>query len=272
MIDWLDRQARYIDVGGAVCWVREYGVKGAPTICFLHPPLLTSANFIKQFRSLSAFYHLVAFDIRGHGKSSLSCEPLDYRLIIRDLLRILDELGVASSCLFGYSTGGAVALQALAEHPGRFAGAVVVSGMAEVADLKLFTRMLIAIGLAKKKRIPWLNALVSGGNSDTPLVFYRLWKEARLGDARLIRQYYEAGLQTDLLGLLPAIRQPVLLVYGEQDLDFHRYALQLQARLPNSSLHVLAGHKHRLPTYAADELNRLVHQWLQRTIRRESVT
>ncbi len=235
-------------------------------VLFLHPPLLTSSNFMKQLQHLPALlapsWPLIAFDCRGHGKSDPSARAVTYEQIIADSIRILDAFEIEQCCLFGYSTGGVVALQALREHPHRFVAAAVVSGLARVDDLKLHMRFLCAIGLAKKERIHWLNALVSSGNADTPSMFILLWRTARKGCAVNIRQYYEAGLAADLSESLPFIKQPVLLMYGEQDYDFHRYAMQLNAGLVNSRLLALAGHKHRLPTFAADEVNRLFSDWL----------
>jgi hypothetical protein len=45
-------------------------------------------------------------------------------------------------------------------------------------------------------------------------MFFQLWHSARSGCAANIRQYYEAGLEADLTQQLPAINQPVLLLYG----------------------------------------------------------
>jgi pimeloyl-ACP methyl ester carboxylesterase len=235
-------------------------------VLFVHPPLLTSSNFLKQLHHLPAWlapsWSLIAFDCRGHGNSDPSARAVTYEQIIADSIRILDAFEIEQCCLFGYSTGGGVALQALREHPHRFAAAAVASGLARVDDLKLYMRFLCAIGLAKKERIHLLNALVSGGNADTLRMFIRLWRTARKGCAVNIRQYYEAGLVADLADSLPFIKQPVLLMYGEQDYDFHRYAMQLNAGLVNSRLLALVGHKHRLPTFAADEVNRLFSDWL----------
>jgi pimeloyl-ACP methyl ester carboxylesterase len=266
--NWLDRNASYVSVNGARCWVRQFGNRqqGKPSLIFIHPPLLTSANFLKQFRGLSAHYHCIGLDLRGHGRSRASYDPLDYPQIVADLHDLHEKLELKQCYLVGYSTGGGVALHALAAHPDRFRGAVVVSGMAEVDDWKLLSRFLIAIGLSRPSRIHVLQAVVTSGNSDSLSILWRLWNESRQGDAEQIRQYYTAGLTTSFVEPLTRIEQPVLMIYGEDDRDFHKYALQLQARLPNQTLRTIIGQKHRLPTFAGEEVNRLVHQWLQNSL------
>jgi len=231
-------------------------------VLFVHPPLLTSFNFVKMVNLLSGVVPVITFDVRGHGQSEPSQCPVTYEQIVDDLVSIADYFQLEYCCIFGYSTGGGVALQAMSSHPHRFGGSAIASGMARVEDVKLFTRFMIAIGLASPKRIHWLNIAVSSGNADSLPMFFQLWHSARSGCAANIRQYYEAGLETDLTERLPAINQPVLLLYGEQDHDFHRYAMQLQSRLVGGTLQTIAGHKHRLPTHASAEVVRLFMNWL----------
>ena len=68
--------------------------KGVP-IVFIHPPVLTSVNFQYQMEELSEEFKVITFDIRGHGRSQYSRQPVTYPLIIEDikhLLAVLDRL------------------------------------------------------------------------------------------------------------------------------------------------------------------------------------
>ena len=62
----------------------DYSVKSIPII-FIHPPLLTSANFIYQMEDLSRNYQVITFDMRGHGRSSYSTRAITYELIVEDI-------------------------------------------------------------------------------------------------------------------------------------------------------------------------------------------
>jgi pimeloyl-ACP methyl ester carboxylesterase len=235
-----------------------------PPVLFIHPPLLTSANFCKQVTRLRKHFNLITVDLRGHGESDPSDLPLTYEQIIADFEEILNRMGVERCCLFGYSTGGGVALHALTRSPQRFVGAIVVSGMAVVDDWKLWFRFRTAIALSKRGRTDWLRVAVCAGNADTFPIFWRLWRDSRGGCPINIRQYYESGLTADLLRDVAHIHQPVMVLGGERDTDFYRYAVQLQARLARCETHFLLGHKHRLPTFAAAEVNRLAAGWMTR--------
>lgn len=100
-----------------------YTVKGSGTpIVFIHPPVLTSVNFKYQLEELSKNFQIITFDIRGHGKSPYSPEPITYPLIIEDIIRLLDHLNINKAFLCGYSTGGSIVLEFLLTFPERALG------------------------------------------------------------------------------------------------------------------------------------------------------
>lgn len=69
--------------------------------------------------------HVLAPDQRGHGGSDAA--PLtDWRDFARDLLALLEARGIEGATLVGHSLGGAVALMAAAEAPGRIARLVLI--------------------------------------------------------------------------------------------------------------------------------------------------
>lgn len=86
--------------------------KGIP-IVFIHPPVLTCVNFEYQIEKLSKEFKVIAFDIRGHGRSQYSRQPITYSLIAQDIKRLLDHLEVKKAFICGYSTGSSVALKFL---------------------------------------------------------------------------------------------------------------------------------------------------------------
>lgn len=75
-----------------------------------------------------------ALDLRGHGASDWVADA-DYRVadMARDLLAMIDTLGLTQPVLVGHSLGGAVVSHALAVAPQRFAGAALVDYAPEMA-------------------------------------------------------------------------------------------------------------------------------------------
>lgn len=93
----------FVDVNGTTLYYESVG-QGIPIVC-IHPILLTGEIFSYQRASLSDRYQIITFDIRGHGKSRFSEEPLSYTMIAEDIRQLLDSLGIGQAYLCGYSVG-----------------------------------------------------------------------------------------------------------------------------------------------------------------------
>ncbi|MBJ6362952.1 alpha/beta fold hydrolase [Paenibacillus sp. GCM10012307] len=245
--------------------VLHYSVKGEGIpIIFVHPPLLTGANFRYQQVQLSDEFKVVTFDIRGHGQSGRSLVPISYRLIAEDIKQLMDRLGLEKAYICGYSTGGTVVLQTLLAYPERFAGAILASAMSEASDWVLRSRIKIAAQLSR-----WGAAMkvlmlgITWGNADQRQTFRNLFREARRGNRTNIHQYYRYSLAYSCTEQLKDIKNPVLLLYGKKDWGFKRYLRILENNLPNNDVLVFKGESHQLPTKAADGMNAMIRRWIR---------
>ncbi|MBU8880870.1 alpha/beta hydrolase [Bacillus sp. FJAT-29790] len=250
-----------LDVDGISLYYTVKG-EGIP-IVFIHPPLLTSANFMYQIEELSRNFKVIAFDMRGHGRSQYSNKAITYRLIAEDIRQLLDELGINKAFICGYSTGGTIVLEYLLTYPGRAFGGIIISGMSEVNDRKLRQKISLAVKLAKARTLPILSLSISWSNANTKEAFRKLHKEALKGDARNIKQYYQYSLQYNCTGQLQNIDHPILLVYGTKDKSFLNYANLLHEKLLCNELRFFENEKHQIPTKAAVKLNEMINQFIQ---------
>lgn len=240
-----------------------YTVKGSGTpIVFIHPPVLTSVNFQYQLEELSKNFQIITFDIRGHGKSPYSPEPITYPLIIEDIIRLLDHLNINKAFLCGYSTGGSIVLEFMLTFPERALGGISIGAMADVNDDYLRKKISLGIKLSSKGAINLLAWSISWNNSNNIKLFKNMFSEAKKGDYRNIEQYYRYSLKYNCVNQLNEINLPTLLVYGKKDKPFHSYARQLHEKLPQNELYFIENVDHRIPTKAAKELNRLIFQFV----------
>ncbi|OAS18396.1 alpha/beta fold hydrolase [Paenibacillus oryzisoli] len=236
--------------------------RGIP-IVFIHPPLLTLEAFRYQKEQLGDHFRVITFDIRGHGGSASSKQPLGYQLISQDIIGLLDFLGIEEAFLCGYSTGGTVALEALLTDSHRFVGGVIVSGMSELTDTYNRIRIWLAVQLANPNRIMnFLIKAITYGNADTKTTYQELKEHAKQDMAENVKSYFEQSLRYSCTSSLPKIKQPVLLIYGEKDVVFHSYAQILHKGLPNSSLFFIRDAKHPVPIQSAARMNDIIHLWV----------
>ncbi|WP_409342142.1 alpha/beta fold hydrolase [Paenibacillus sp. MBLB4367] len=249
-----------VDVNGTRLHVHVKGT-GIP-IVFIHPPLLGQSVFAYQKAQLPDLFKVILFDIRGHGKSAPSETPITYPLIAEDLVQLLDKLGVEKAFVAGYSSGGSVALEALLRYPSRFHGGILISAMSEVSDWQLKSRIYVGTKLAGWEAKRLLSWAIARGNADQSATFANMYKYAVQDHMKNAMQYFRCSLRYSCTSRLHEIRHPMLLLYGEDDRLFHRYAQILRCGLPNSSLLYLKGTKHQIPTKAASRMNGLIQCWI----------
>lgn len=249
-----------LTINGATLYYQSTG-KGTP-ILFIHPPVLTSMNFAYQVKELSSFFQVITFDIRGHGKSSSSRQPLTYSLIASDMKEILDHLGIKKAFLCGYSMGASIALEFMLSYPDRSGGGILLSGLSEVNDWKVRNQMFLGAALASARGISSLACSISWTNADDLPMFFSLFHEAKRGSSKEIKEYYQYGMNYNCTERLPSLMCPILLLNGRKDKHYHPYAKRMMDHLPNGKWKQIEHVRHHLPTKTSIEVNDLIKQFI----------
>src|ERR1700722_9692990 len=99
-------------------------------IVLLHGLTATRRYVVMGSRLLErSGYRPLAYDARGHGRSSPAPSPSAYGYddLAGDLLAVLDGSGIDRAVLAGASMGGHTLLRLALEAPERVAGAVVIT-------------------------------------------------------------------------------------------------------------------------------------------------
>jgi pimeloyl-ACP methyl ester carboxylesterase len=143
---------RVVQSGGVSLATEDAG-DGVPVV-LLHGLTATRRYVVMGSRALERSNHrVIAFDARGHGRSSPAPEPAAYGYddLGHDLLAVLDELGIDRAVYAGASMGAHTALRVALERPERVAGLVVITPGYDpeaVEDEKRLARWdALAIGL-----------------------------------------------------------------------------------------------------------------------------
>lgn len=211
---------------------------------------------------------VVRFDIPGVGGSPVPKVPYNFALLACFLGRVLDELGYDRFDVLGISWGGGLAQQLAFQNPRRCRRVVLVStgtGMLMVpARLSVLSKMLTP----RRYRDPayaWAIApvLYGGRMRRRPdEVRHVLYEQERPGSRTGYFLQLLAGVGWSSLPALPLIRQPTLILAGNDDPIIPLVnARIMRALLPDASLQVFDdGHLGLLTS--ADELGPLVSRFL----------
>jgi poly(3-hydroxyoctanoate) depolymerase len=213
---------------------------------------------------------VISFDAPGTGRSSTPLGVMSVPKLAELATRVLDHCAVGSADAVGYSMGGIVLQQLLADHPRRVRRAVLVGtspgiGAVYGPALSLLNVSTPARFLSDRLYLRSLGSLV-GGRARTDQTWVTDHLPVRLLHRPSVGGYSRqvASLATwSGLPLLGRIRHPVLVIAGDDDpLTPVANALLLAHLLPNARLHVMAGEGHLMPLDDRSEVPAMIRDFL----------
>ncbi|MFN3314265.1 MAG: alpha/beta fold hydrolase [Hyphomonas sp.] len=113
---------------GLALYAKAYGPKDARlTVLCLHGLTRNHQDFEPMIAALPGHFRYVAVDVRGRGRSAYDPQPKNYapQVYAKDMLALLDHLGVRRAALVGTSMGGLISLLMIRKAPERVAGIVL---------------------------------------------------------------------------------------------------------------------------------------------------
>ena len=126
MAEWQDRYWTSSD--GLRLHYRDYaGPADRPPILCLPGLTRNARDFEPVADRLAGEWRVLAVEFRGRGQSQHDPNPANYvpQTYAADLLKLLDQLGIADAVFFGTSLGGIVTMLMSSTDPERIAGAVL---------------------------------------------------------------------------------------------------------------------------------------------------
>jgi pimeloyl-ACP methyl ester carboxylesterase len=106
----------YVERGTGPAVVLVHGFTGAVQCCWVENGILPD---------LARDHRVIALDLRGHGLSGRPHDPAAYDEIGRDVIRLMDHLGLRRAHVVGFSLGGIILAKLLTTEPDRFISAVL---------------------------------------------------------------------------------------------------------------------------------------------------
>lgn len=110
---------------GLDLYAKSYGPADARlTVLCIHGLTRNHQDFEPMIAALPRHHRYIAVDVRGRGKSAYDPAPENYqpKVYARDMLGLLDKLGIRQAALIGTSMGGLISLLMIRTAPGRVAG------------------------------------------------------------------------------------------------------------------------------------------------------
>jgi pimeloyl-ACP methyl ester carboxylesterase len=243
---------------------------GGPPLVLLHGYVGDGpATWRRQIEGLRSEFTVVAWDAPGAGRSSDAPESFGMAGYADCLAGFVDRLGLGRPHLAGLSFGGALALELYRRHPATPMTLTLASAYAgwggslpaDVADQRLRQALVLADLPPDAFVRTLLPTMFSEGTPPEDV--------DEFGASMLA--FHPAGFRAmarasaeNLRDVLPEIKVPTLLVYGDQDARAPlTIAEDLHATIPGSVLAVLPGTGHVCNIEAPEAFNRAVSNFLR---------
>jgi pimeloyl-ACP methyl ester carboxylesterase len=238
---------RFVEAGGLRTHVAEAGA-GEPLL-LIHGWPQHWYEWRGVIQRLAGERRLIAPDLRGFGWSDAPPGPIDPDVFVKDMIALLDALGIERADVAGHDWGGFTAMLLAARHPDRVRRVVALSAPSPWVEItprlaldtwRAWYAVLFAAGLAKRtpKLAEWF---LSREGVDAAVYVDRLREPARAdATTRLYRSYLRSLRDTVRpQGEEPRTDIPILLCIGEKD---QAVTPRLGAGMPDFEVIPDAGH------------------------------
>ncbi len=108
-------QAGYAPVNDLEMYYEVHGT-GRPLVV-LHGAYMTIGMMGEVVPGLAEARRVIPVELQGHGRTADVGRPLTYEQMADDVAALIGYLGIEQADVFGYSMGGAAALQVAVRHP-----------------------------------------------------------------------------------------------------------------------------------------------------------
>jgi poly(3-hydroxyalkanoate) depolymerase len=209
--------------------------------------------------ALDPSLEVIRFDVPGVGGSPLPAVPYRFTGLCRTIARMLSELGYDAVDVLGISWGGGVAQHFAAFQRSRCRRLVLNStatgSLMIPASPAILARMVTPRRYLDRRYLERVAPILYGGTARTApdRVAAAMHSHLRVGSPRGYLYQLTAGAAWTSLPFLPLLRQPTLIMAGDDDPIIPLANARLMHRLiPNARLHVYHGGHLGLVTEAGE--------------------
>lgn len=260
-----------IDIGDITLNVEERG--SGPTFIFIPGLVGLHDAWDFQIAEFSKRYRCITFDHRGAGDSDKPANGYTTDALARDVIGLMDKLGIDKAHVAGTSTGGCVLQNLAIDHPGRLRCCIFSNTWAKADEFITrvqMTRRRIALSYGAEEYVKVSSLFTSGAMQFR----YDLDKVqdlerralATVAPVEILAQRIDMTLAHDRTAELSKIRNPSLIIGTSDDATVPSYQSEdLHKAIAGSRLVLVEEGGHYSYRRHWQEWNRMVDAFLEET-------
>ncbi len=260
------------DITGGTAYTLT-GPANAPAVVLIHGLGLNRAVWQWMVADLAGF-RVLTYDLIGHGDSALPEGQPVLRDLSDQLLRLLDQLGIANAGIVGFSLGGMVARRFAQDHPGRSAALAILHSpyrRAPDAQAAIEARVTQAetsgpAATVEAALVRWYTDAARATQPDL-MTLTRAWVLAN--DPKAYPRLYRilATGVDEVSSPTPPIRCPTLVLTADEDHgNSPEMAAAIAMEIPRARLVILQGLRHMALAEDPPAVNGPVRDFLTETL------
>lgn len=248
-----------------------YEIQGkGPVVILVHGLGLNRRMWQWQLAALTSRFHVVTYDLIGHGDSPKPPGPYEMRMMTRQIAELMDELGLEGAALVGFSLGGLIVRAFALEYPRRVTALVIMnSAHARSAEQRAAIMSRVeqaeASGPAATVDAALERWFTAGFAARNPALVAQVRDWVTSNDETVYPSAYrllacgDVGLEDAISG----IACPVLVLTGEEDYgNSPEMARQMAGVFPDSAVAILPGLRHMALAEDPDAVNAILVPFL----------
>ncbi len=224
----------------------HYEVCGeGPPMVLIHANPFDHRLWLYQVAHFSAWFKVVAIDIRGYGRSDKPTGEFSMRDMAKDVLAVCADLKIDKAVVMGASVGSGITLMLGLEWPALFRAMVLVGGGSGGMNFDSRIHGYGQLGVARYHR-EHLHDLVAPQFASSRLGAYLLDRFAEAGPSlsgAAIAQIFRARAAADMTERLPTLAIPTLVVNGEFDISLEA-GRRTASLIPHAAHRIVPGTGH----------------------------
>jgi 3-oxoadipate enol-lactonase len=254
--------------GISICF-DDFG-EGETPIIFIHGFPFDKSSWQPQIDFLRKTNRVIAYDIRGFGKSTAGHDKISIRLFADDLIKFMDALAIKKAIVCGLSMGGYILLNVVHQHPEKFK-AIILSDTQCIADSVE----------AKDKRMQTVTKIKTDGLQEFADGFVKniFCQQSKDNKKELVESIRNTILntppqtitdtlmalaqRTETCSVLQQITLPVLLLCGSEDKITPVVQAEFMHRnISNSSLQIISNAGHMANIEQPEVFNKYIIEFI----------